>query len=225
MPPGAQSHNHHERADEIRAELSKLETLYKDGVLDHATYVHGCEKCWKGCYSVRLMRGVAYTGEIEVDLSSGLEARASRVPDEVVLEFYRPSLKKQVLVELPRPENKPRGAGAQAQGSASSAPPPTAPGEAAGGEARAEGSPSSSPLKALNPNTNEAGANGGRGLVGTLFGGLKAGLGVQALEEELPSVAHTPRHPDASRRQPLTTPWSRHEGAPASGRQSTVSPP
>ena len=105
MPPGAQSHNHHERADEIRAELAKLESLYKDGVLDHATYMHGCEKCWKGCYSVRLMRGVAYTGEISVDMSNGGAASQVRLSEKVLLEFYRPSAKKQVLVELPRPEN------------------------------------------------------------------------------------------------------------------------
>jgi len=57
VAPGAQSHNHHDKADEIRAELNKLDFLLKDGVLDHATYTVGAEKCWTGCYCVRLMRG------------------------------------------------------------------------------------------------------------------------------------------------------------------------
>ena len=111
--PGGQSHNHHEKGDEIRAELSKLEMLLQDGVLDHATYTAGVEKCWRGCHSVRLVRGVAYTGDIEVAMQGEAAQRrqqtagvvAAPLSETVVLEFYRPSLKKQVIVELPRPEN------------------------------------------------------------------------------------------------------------------------
>ena len=111
--PGGQSHNHHEKSDEIRAELSKLEVLLQDGVLDHATYTAGVERCWRGCYSVRLVRGVAYTGDIAVDMEGEAAQRrqqttggvAAPLSDTVVLEFYRPSLKSQVIVELPRPEN------------------------------------------------------------------------------------------------------------------------
>jgi len=56
---------------------------------------------------------VAYTGDISVDMDGEAAQRRARadanmsdpLPDMVMLEFYRPSSKSQVLVELPRPEN------------------------------------------------------------------------------------------------------------------------
>ena len=99
------SHKHHEHADEIRSELNKLQALLQDGVLDHATYTAACQKCWKGCYAVRLTRGVAYTGDVNVDLLARDASRAALVPPLINLEFYRRSVNAQVLVELPRPDN------------------------------------------------------------------------------------------------------------------------
>eukprot|EP00286_Rhodomonas_abbreviata_P006347 CAMPEP_0181338036 /NCGR_PEP_ID=MMETSP1101-20121128/28401_1 /TAXON_ID=46948 /ORGANISM="Rhodomonas abbreviata, Strain Caron Lab Isolate" /LENGTH=241 /DNA_ID=CAMNT_0023448697 /DNA_START=308 /DNA_END=1030 /DNA_ORIENTATION=- len=54
VPKGAQSYSHHEKADEIRAQLHRLAGLHQDGLLDKRSWQMEVEKCWKGCHSVRL---------------------------------------------------------------------------------------------------------------------------------------------------------------------------
>uniref|UniRef100_A0A7S4PHL6 PDZ domain-containing protein n=1 Tax=Guillardia theta TaxID=55529 RepID=A0A7S4PHL6_GUITH len=95
---GCVSYKHHEKAEEIRQELKKLESLRKDGVLDSKAYNSGVERCWKGCYSVRIVRGMEYSGSMELPPD-----QQSSAISEVVLEFYRKSSDREISVVLPRP--------------------------------------------------------------------------------------------------------------------------
>jgi hypothetical protein len=99
---GGESFCHHEKekAEDIRAQLSKLRNLRKDGLLDERAYRAGVGQCWKGCYSVTVRRGVTYKGGIDVSVPMRPSSYDFK---NVLLTFWRASTNEEFDVILPRP--------------------------------------------------------------------------------------------------------------------------